>query len=211
MEASPSPCLGKDIDWDALSDDTSSEAIAKLIANPDKINWRRLSSNPADELIPFFQNNISRISFHGLSQNTNPDAISKILALYPQHINWNYLAENTSAAAVRLLEQYPDKAEYYAMSTNPTAAHLIEQHLLLNGDIADNPVNWSWLSANPSSAAIRILRRNPDNIRWKCLARNTHPDAILLLENNTDKLDDCCFQILAQNPAAAHILSTLYA
>lgn len=197
--------------WDDMSEDTSPSAIALLIANPDKINWRRLSATPADELIPFFKNNIPKLSCHGLSENTNQDAIAILAQYYPQHINWDYLSANPSEAAVRLLAENPDKVLYYSMSLNPTAAYLIEEHLARNGDNPENPVNWSWISANPSSAAIRILRKYPDNIRWKCLARNTHPDAILLLEENTDKLVlNDCWSILAQNPAAAHILSTLY-
>ena len=67
-----------------------------------------------------------------------------------------------------MLEQNKDKINWYALSGNPNAIHLISEALEKNVD----KINWEWLSENPS--AIHLLEKNQDKIDWDWLCQ-TNP------------------------------------
>ena len=68
--------------------------------------------------------------------------------------------------AIHLLEQNKDKIDWFGLSANPAAIHLISKAL------EQNPykINWFSLSSNP--AAIHLLEKNPDKINWLGLSIN---------------------------------------
>jgi hypothetical protein len=84
------------------------------------------------------------------------------------------------------LEQYPNKIDWYNLSSNLNAIHLLEQNL--------DKVDWELLSKNPN--AIPILERNINNIDWDFIS--TNPNAIHLLEQNHDKIN---WLNLSSNPS----------
>ena len=54
-----------------------------------------------------------------------------------------------------------DKVDWYALSNNPNAIHILEKNL--------DKVSWYWLSDNPN--AIHILEKNLDKVRLVCVFR----------------------------------------
>jgi len=95
-----------------------------------------------------------------------------------------------------LLEQNPDKINWYALSENPAAIHLISKALKQNPDT--DKIDWSRLSMNP--AAIHLLEQNPVKIRWWTLSRN--PAAIHLISKALEQnLDEISWWNLSRNPA----------
>ena len=91
---------------------------------------------------------------------------------------------------------HPEKLDWYWLSENPEAIHLIREALEQNLD----KIYWDRLSLNPK--AIYILEKNLDKINWKYLSSN--PAAIHILEQNPDKID---WQRLSCNPVAIHLIS----
>ena len=97
---------------------------------------------------------------------------------------WGNLSRNSSA--IHLLEQNPERVNWYILSKNPKAIHLLEQN--------PDKIVWKLLSGNPK--AIHLLEQRPDKIKWWKLSGN--PDAIHLLEQNQDKID---LNFLSTNPS----------
>ncbi len=79
-----------------------------------------------------------------------------------------------------------NKLNWYVISGNLNAIHLLEQNL--------DKIDWDYLSGNPN--AIYLLEQNPDKINWSVLSGN--PNAIHLLEKNQDKID---YEFLSRNPS----------
>ena len=92
------------------------------------------------------------------------------------------------------MEQNQDKIDWYQLSRNPNAIHLLEQN--------PDKIDWDILSENPN--AIHFLEKNPDKINWRRLSSN--PNAIYLLEKNPDKIN---WDRLPINPNAFHLLASL--
>jgi hypothetical protein len=70
---------------------------------------------------------------------------------------------DTEHKMMKLLDWIPtDKVDWYQLSRNPNAIHLLEKNL--------DKVNWSQLSANPN--AIHILEKNLDKVHWGFLSQN---------------------------------------
>ena len=83
-----------------------------------------------------------------------------------------------------------NKLDWYYLSVNPNAIHLISEALEQNRD----KIYWRELSRNPG--AIHLLERNIDKINWDNLSKNSN--AIHLLEQNPNKI---CWYDLSGNPA----------
>jgi hypothetical protein len=64
--------------------------------------------------------------------------------------------------AIHLLEQNPEKINWYLLSSNPNAIHLLEQN--------QDKINWWNLSANPK--AIHLLERNQEKIYLPLFSNN---------------------------------------
>jgi hypothetical protein len=56
---------------------------------------------------------------------------------------------------LHILEQNPEKIDWYFLSQNPSALHLLEQN--------PEKINWCELSLNPS--ALHLLEKNQEN-QW---------------------------------------------
>ncbi len=63
---------------------------------------------------------------------------------------------------VSFVEQNQDKLNWYRLSQNPNAIHLLEKN--------QDKINWHWLSRNPN--AIHLLEKNQDKINWDHLSQN---------------------------------------
>jgi len=55
-----------------------------------------------------------------------------------------------------------DKIDWYNLSSNPNAIHLLEKNL--------DKINWEQLSGNPN--AIHLLEKNRNKINWCYLSKN---------------------------------------
>jgi hypothetical protein len=87
----------------------------------------------------------------------------------------------------KLLPWIPiDKLNWFALSSNPNATHLLEQN--------QNKIFWDELSSNPN--AIHLLKQNQNKINWFALSSNIN--AIHLLEQNQHKID---WYWLSTNPS----------
>jgi hypothetical protein len=103
------------------------------------------------------------------------------------------------------LEKNLDKIDWYLLSNNPNAIHLLEQNV--------DKISWHVLSQNPN--AIRLLEQNIENIDWYHLSSN--PNAIRLLECQLEYQSDITYQSdiiinwweLSKNPNAIHLLAPL--
>jgi hypothetical protein len=60
------------------------------------------------------------------------------------------------------LEQYPNKIDWYNLSSNLNAIHLLERNI--------NNIDWDFISTNPN--AIHLLEQNHDKINWLNLSSN---------------------------------------
>ena len=128
------------IDWHYLS--SNPNAIHILEKNLDKINWRLLSANP--NAISLLEQNMDKVNWIYLCRNPNGIAIlqnniNKLFSsdnqfqlrktattrtnyLFPDYgqtdVDWSCLSRNPNA--INLLEQHPDKINWYSFSSNPS-------------------------------------------------------------------------------------------
>ncbi len=122
---------------------------------------------------------------------SNPSAIY-ILERNIKKINWYELSKNK--AAIHLLEKYPDKIIYsYLLSENPIAFHILQKN--------QDKIDWSHFSSNTNPLCLNLFQKNLDKLNWLILSRN--PIAIPILEQNPNKID---WYYLSENPSAIHLL-----
>jgi hypothetical protein len=67
------------IDWRALSGNYSREAVESLSANIDNIYWPAFCANPLPEALALMKANPDKIDISGLAANTNPDAFAMLI------------------------------------------------------------------------------------------------------------------------------------
>ena len=73
------------------------------------------------------------------------------------------VASFTVKPKMKLLDWIPeDKLNWFYLSKNPNALHLLEKNL--------KKIDWDWLSQNPN--AIQMLTANPDKIDWYFISEN---------------------------------------
>lgn len=109
------------------------------------------------------------------------------------NLNGRFLSMNPRA--ISLLEQHPEKIDWYWLSGNPNAVPLLEKNL--------DKVDWSMLSSNPN--AVHLLKKNLDKVDWLRLSDNHSAEAMILLEPHLDKLEDQ-WNLLCENPFAINLL-----
>ena len=227
------------IDWSALS--SNSAAVHMLKQNPDKIVWRELSRNTNPDAILLFDNNFSKVKYvdwHNLCKNSNAMFLidmewksTKMVTWFFTWfccccsmkvrcmIRWSSLCANTNPAAIRILEENPEKIDWSMLSANSAAIHLIEEN--------PEKIDWSTLSANTAPAAIhrleqeirtnshnnirrdelsknpgaiRILETYPDCIDWFQINENSNPEAMRLIEAHWHKHHYISWYMLSKNP-----------
>jgi hypothetical protein len=59
------------------------------------------------------------ISFVELSRNTNPIAVSHLIA-HPDKIDWSYFSGNTNIIAAKYCIQHPEMVTWESFSRNPS-------------------------------------------------------------------------------------------
>ena len=86
------------------------------------------------------------------------------------------------------LEQNQEKIDWFFLSRNPNAIHLLEQN--------PDKIYWDWISENPNAIHILEQKQNQYKINWKWISCN--PNAIHFLEQNQEKID---WYSISENPA----------
>lgn len=156
------------------------------------VMWVSASANPGAIHLLRDKKNYDNIHFTNLCGNPSAiDMIEDLLKHHPKRVDWFGLSMNPNA--IHLLEQNPTKIEWFALSFNPNAIHLLEQNL--------DKVHWDALSAN--SNAIHLLEQNLNKISWDNLSAN--PGAVRLLKQHPDKINLSCLAT-NPNPEAFHLL-----
>jgi hypothetical protein len=144
---------------------------------PSAINWKILSSNECDEALRIIQNNQDKIVWEEFSKNSHPLAL-EIIQKNPDKIVWSSFCFNSHPTAIAMIEQMlvedQSKIDFAHLSGNPSAIHIILQHL--------DKVNSYFLSENPN--AMDILMDNPHLINNLSITHN--PNAIPYLETQME-------------------------
>jgi len=141
------------------------------------INWEKLSSNECDEALRIIQNNQEKIVWKEFSKNSNPIALD-IIQNNPDKIVWSSFCLNSHPTAIDMIEQMlgedQSKIDFAHLSGNPSAIHIILQHL--------DKVNSYFLSENRN--AMDILMDNPHLINKLSITHN--PNAIPYMETQME-------------------------
>ena len=145
----------KNINWDSLSANKSTEAIElleeELKVNPRHINWSALSGNPNQKAFELLQANPHNIDWDALSENTNPNAID---LLYRKMIVEHKLTESQYNDLKRL-----SKIRWDKISKNPNAIKLLKERIIYEDNLPEDRrgrlqyseiICWNALSLNPS-------------------------------------------------------------
>jgi hypothetical protein len=86
-------------------------------------------------------------------------------------IDWDELSSNINRDIESILIQNMDKINWFWLSSNPNAIHLLEKNL--------DKLNWSELCKNPN--AIHILENNLDKLSLYIIPYNTNPDILSII------------------------------
>jgi hypothetical protein len=135
-------------------------------------------------------------------------------------LNWSYLSQNPSA--IDLLKENTHKIDWSLLSGNPNpdVIKLLEERIKYENNLDDNEyielvtsgnnICWYSLSQNPN--AIKLLKKNYNEIVWYKLAKNSNPNVIKLLQKqikvgftDNDSEESVWFS-LSQNPNTMEIL-----
>lgn len=224
-----------DIDWDALSGNTSNEAI-EFLSSPEnyrKINWEELSSNTNPKAIELLKNK-------AIEENTLlKEALQKYNRLKPnQKINWRELSRNPKAISLlenkweeeKKLTSYNENGKRFDMKqynklkkcgyiidwtslcSNPNAIDLLRMKIKEENDLSEGeyaslePIEKiNWWVLSANPEAIQLLEANWTKINWSQLGTNSK--AIKLLEKELlDNPQNIIWYSLSGNPEAISIL-----
>jgi hypothetical protein len=91
---------------------------------------------------------------------------------------------NRNPGAIRLLEQNPDKINWWVLSSNAAAIELIEQNL--------DKVNWSTIWSNPAIFVYDYSRMRSSRLALheELISRIFHPARVLAFLENGGDLDE---------------------
>jgi hypothetical protein len=158
------------------------------------IDWFMLASSTNPGIIQLIELNLKKLEdWSDLS--ANPLAID-ILKKNIKQINWFTICYNEKAGELLYFNQD-------MIPTSKVCWNLISRnqshYKLLDGNFFR--LDWNELSANPSEAAILLLKENPDKINWDILSSN--PGAAYLLETNLDKVN---WDKMSLNESVVHLL-----
>ena len=177
------------INWFCLSQNPNAIRILEL--HPDKINWCSLSLNP--NAIHLLEKNIKKIDWFNIAINKNAYSIisQNMDIVMSNAIYFKRLCNNQNLKILSLIERYPEKIDWCALSSNPAAIHILER----------NFTKISWYDISENFNAIPLIEANLELIDWELLSLNKN--AIHLIEKNLDKIN---WAYLSENPNAIHIL-----
>ncbi len=146
--------------WKYLS--ANPNAVPLLKKYPDLIHWDILSMNP--NAMDMLEENINKISWSYLNDNPHPRAL-ELLQENPERIEYYYgICCNVNGMKIvrQVFEKYPDAHFCGRMSSNPSAVPILEKYPYL--------IDWDFLSQNPN--AIHLLEQNQDKIDWFAFSEN---------------------------------------
>jgi hypothetical protein len=132
----------------------------------------------------------------------NSEAIF-FLEQHPDRIDWYRLCTNEHPRAVEWLEQNPDKIDWWQLARNPYAVHLLQARFKSH---SNDLTTASWMRfcfANPNPKIVQFLREAQIPIDWSILSTNQGSWAVKLLEKHPEKID---WYQLSANPYAVHLL-----
>ena len=143
---------------------------------PENICWNKLSLNPnynaVNELIEKYAME-QHIHINWDNMFCNPDInivkdmIDVIVTELDTHIDDTFCIDNMGIQTTKQTIKKSIKINWYNLSSNPYAIHLIEKHLIPK---YPKMIDWYKLSKNPK--ALHILKNNPDEINYKGLSEN---------------------------------------
>jgi hypothetical protein len=93
--------------------------------------------------------------------------IDVIVTELDTHIDDTFCIDNMGIQTTKQTIKKSIKINWYNLSSNPYAIHLIEKHLIPK---YPKMIDWYKLSKNPK--ALHILKNNPDKIIYKGLSEN---------------------------------------
>jgi len=168
-----------------------------------KLDLLGLCHNP--NAISLINKNLEKLCtscWKALCKNPDPNAIH-LLEQNPDKIDWWYISANPNALS--LLNQNPRKIrwEYVCLNPNPDVIPWLEERLeKANGNwvLAFNSTrSHALLSQNPN--AINLLKKYSNKLYWPTLSLN--PSAISLLKQHPEHID---WNELARNPNAISLI-----
>jgi hypothetical protein len=143
---------------------------------PENICWNKLSLNPnhnaVNELIEkYAMEQHIHIKWDNMFCNPDinivKDMIDVIVTELDTHIDDTFCIDNMGIQTTKQTIKKSIKINWYNLSSNPYAIHLIEKHLIPK---YPKMIDWYNLSKNPK--ALHILKNNPDEINYKGLSEN---------------------------------------
>jgi hypothetical protein len=194
----------KDINWDCISGNPSSEAFALLQENIDKVNWKYLSKNTHPGAIKSLEDAVEeQMEWYDMEEFDDYAELDD-----DKKIDWELLSSNPKAIDILIKKWKAEKRlmrfndEIYDrlkesnmiisweyVSSNPEAIELIKKKLKLENKLSENryynlskfeKISWKKLSSNPNAIKILSLPENKDMIDWNNLSKN--PNAMKLIK-----------------------------
>ena len=85
-------------------------------------------------------------------------------------VNWYWLSQNPNA--IHLLERNPTRINWYGLSVNPNSSSLLEKY--------PEKIAWEWISKNPSIFELdyNVLKERCSIYKWELLEVALHPSRI---------------------------------
>lgn len=190
------------INWKYLS--ANPAAIPLLQKYPEKIDWRWLSSNPSPDVLPLLEKNLEKLEWRNLSENP---VAAPLLLKRAQQVHFNLdpvdyfrLCENQNEQVTTIIDTAcwvnwlfcgtVEFIDWYALSRNPNAVHLLEKY--------PNKIVWPMLCLNQSPQILRLLEKYPEKIEWSYFSIN--PQLIPLLEKHPHLGKNIHWKHLSKNP-----------
>lgn len=128
-----------------------------------------------------------------LSENLNS---LKLISTFPT-MHWDRLSSNP--AAIRIIEQNIEKADFSRLSKNTTAIPLLEKYFEF--------IDWTTLSENPNAEKLLCSNIKYVNMYHLC---SYNPNVVnivnIMLENDPDNIHLLCWYSLSMNPIAVPLL-----
>jgi hypothetical protein len=176
------------VDWEMLCQNENAIPILEQLTNNfttnlDDVDWYKLCSN--ENAIPIIEQKLNstnendlfireHIDWFGLCENPNAiDFISRCCnnEQYKNKLQWSSICSNPNPKAIDLIQQNSDKIVWYALSQNPNAIDILNDHF--------DKIRWDELCANTNPKAFDLLERftnnfttNLDKLDWRKLSNN---------------------------------------
>lgn len=190
--------------WETLTWNTG--AICLLEKNLDKIQWENIGGN--ENAIQIIEKNIDKIYYElgydmlWSTLETNKNATNLIEKLYKEDEELNFQHIWSNENSIELIEKNIVVCDWFMLSANANAIHLIENELKRN----PNSMNINWYNLNKNRNALHILKANKNRIIWEPFCENENKNTIEMIRNNLDKLTVNAWLRLQKNSNAIQLI-----